>query len=188
MSRMQIAESMGQTWQRSLDLSPYHNDIVLQGRDGGRRDRPHLEVKREGAFNMNRQDLRTLALIRLCESKILLDKKKYSGAYYLCGYVIECGLKACICKKVKRSQFPDLDFVKESWNHKLSQLIKTAALYYDWDKKMKSDKGFAANWGVVKDWETSSRYKKINKQNAIDLYNAVADGSSGVLKWIRSHW
>jgi HEPN domain-containing protein len=80
---------------------------------------------------MNRQDFRKLAFIRLKESKVLLDKRKYWGAYYLCGYALECGLKACISKKIKRSQFPDLKFVKESWVHDLNQLVKQAALSDD---------------------------------------------------------
>jgi HEPN domain-containing protein len=137
---------------------------------------------------MNRQDFRKLAFIRLKESKVLLDKRKYWGAYYLCGYALECGLKACISKKIKRSQFPDLKFVKESWVHDLNQLVKQAALSDDRDKKMKSDKLFAANWGVVKDWNESSRYKKYTKKDAADFYNAVADPNNGVFQWVKMNW
>jgi hypothetical protein len=43
---------------------------------------------------MNRNDLRRLARIRLKEARVLLQAKCFDGAYYLCGYAIECGLKA----------------------------------------------------------------------------------------------
>lgn len=137
---------------------------------------------------MNRQEFRKLAVIRLNEAKVLLDNRKYCGAYYLCGYALECGLKACISKKIKRSQFPDLKFVRESWVHDLSQLVKQAALSDDRDKKMKLDKQFAANWGVVKDWNESSRYKKYAKKDAADFYHAVADPTTGVFQWVKMNW
>ena len=35
---------------------------------------------------------------RLREARALLGVRCWSGAYYLAGYAIECGLKACIIK------------------------------------------------------------------------------------------
>jgi HEPN domain-containing protein len=136
----------------------------------------------------NRQAFRRLAITRLEEAKVLLDNHKYSGAYYLCGYALECGLKACISKSIKRTQFPDLEFVKAIWVHKLWQLVKQASLEGDWQKRVNSDKQFAANWGVVKDWDVGSRYERISRKEAIDFFNAVTDPSSGVLQWIKLNW
>src|SRR5712692_7302814 len=64
---------------------------------------------------MNRNDLRRLARIRLKEARVLLKAACYDGAYYLCGYAVECGLKACIAKATRRSEFPDLEKVKASY-------------------------------------------------------------------------
>lgn len=47
---------------------------------------------------MNRKDLIQLALIRLKESLALLEKGHYDGAYYLCGYFVECGLKELLAR------------------------------------------------------------------------------------------
>jgi len=58
---------------------------------------------------MNRDDIKKLARIRLKEAKALLKARLFSGAYYLAGYVVECGLKACICRKTKRFDFPPKD-------------------------------------------------------------------------------
>ena len=54
---------------------------------------------------MNRQDLQNLALTRLEEVEVLLNNHKYSGAYYLSGYVIECALKACIAKQTQEFDY-----------------------------------------------------------------------------------
>ena len=77
---------------------------------------------------MNRNELRELALIRLKEAKSLLDSRNYEGAYYLCGYAVECGLKACIAKKTNRHDFPDKNTVNESYTHELSKLLRLAGL------------------------------------------------------------
>jgi len=69
---------------------------------------------------MNRHDLRELALIRLREARVLLKNGNYEGAYYLCGYVVECGLKACIAKQTRRYDFPDKKTVDESYTHDLT--------------------------------------------------------------------
>ena len=59
---------------------------------------------------------------------MLLREKRYDGSYYLCGYAVECALKACIAKATQRSEFPDLDKVKASYTHDLTVLVKKAGL------------------------------------------------------------
>lgn len=83
---------------------------------------------------MNRLDLQNLALTRLEEVEVLLKNHKYSGAYYLSGYVIECALKACIAKQTQEFDFPDKKTVMDSYTHDLEKLIKVAKL----DKELKS--------------------------------------------------
>jgi HEPN domain-containing protein len=48
---------------------------------------------------MNRADFKRLALTRLDDARILLNKKRYSASYYVAGYVIECALKGLPCKE-----------------------------------------------------------------------------------------
>lgn len=137
---------------------------------------------------MNRNDFRELALIRLKEAGVLLKNGNYEGAYYLCGYVVECGLKACIAKKTRRYDFPDKKTVDESYTHDLTKLVKIAGLGLDLDKEMKSNPDFAVNWGIVKDWSEASRYEKDTEKEAQALYSAVANRKQGVLQWIKRHW
>ena len=101
---------------------------------------------------MNRDDLRQLAQIRLREARALLKNRSNHGAYYLCGYVIECGLKACIAKQTKMYDFPDKETVNKSYTHDLSRLVKVSGLERDLDSEMTKDTTFALNWAIVKDW------------------------------------
>jgi len=77
---------------------------------------------------MNRRDLQRLSSVRLSEAKILLDNGYYSGAYYLLGYAVECALKACIAKQVKRHEFPDRQTVNDSYTHNLQSLLRISGL------------------------------------------------------------
>jgi HEPN domain-containing protein len=67
---------------------------------------------------MNRNDLRRLARIRLKEARMLLEADCSDGSYYLCGYAIECALKACIARNTQRHDFPDKDAVRDPETNK----------------------------------------------------------------------
>jgi len=137
---------------------------------------------------MNRNDLRELALIRLKEARVLLKNGNYEGAYYICGYVVECGLKACIAKHTKRHDFPDKQTVDESYTHVLTKLVKIAGLGPNLDGEIKNNPNFAVNWTIVKDWSEASRYEKHTGKEAQVLYFAIANRKQGVLQWIKQYW
>lgn len=137
---------------------------------------------------MNRHDLQDLALIRCREARVLLESGNYEGSYYLCGYVVECGLKACIAKQTRLHDFPDKKVVDASYSHKLGDLVKIAALGKKFNDELKSNPDFTDNWNTVKDWSEKSRYEKHTDKEAQDLYSAVADEKQGVLQWIKQYW
>ena len=74
---------------------------------------------------MNRKDLQDLSKLRLKEAKILIDNGSYDGAYYLCGYSVECALKACIAKNTKKFDFPDKKSIEQSFTHELTKLVNS---------------------------------------------------------------
>jgi HEPN domain-containing protein len=137
---------------------------------------------------MNRNELKELARIRLKEAGVLLKNGNYEGAYYLCGYVVECGLKACVAKQTRRYDFPNKKTVDESYTHDLTKLVKTAGLELDLEREMKLNPNFGVNWGIVKDWSETSRYEKHTEKEAHALYSAVATRKYGVLQWIQRYW
>jgi len=137
---------------------------------------------------MNRNDLKALATARLRESQILLSRGEYSGAYYLAGYVVECALKACIAKQSRRYDFPDRNHATKSWSHSLVDLVGVAKLKPALDAERNADPQFDANWGVVKDWNTETRYNGRDQKQAEGLILAISERRHGVLRWLRRHW
>lgn len=137
---------------------------------------------------MTKSDFKKISLLRLHEAKALIGKKLYSGGYYLSGYSVECAMKACIAKKTKRNEFPDLKTVQDSYTHNLEKLVGVAGLKTDLNSKIKLDSSFAANWATIKDWSEEARYKLYQQRETEDLYRAISDPKKGVLQWIANYW
>ena len=137
---------------------------------------------------MNRSDLQNLTKLRLKEAKALLDKKLFSGSYYLCGYAVECALKAYLAKQTKEHDFPNKKIAIDSYTHNLSQLIRVGGLQTALDHEMDRDSKFAVNWAIVKDWSEESRYEIHSSKAANALYLAVTDRNHGVHRWLKRHW
>ncbi|ENF7209048.1 HEPN domain-containing protein [Klebsiella pneumoniae] len=138
---------------------------------------------------MNKSDLEVLTDLRLDEAKCLLSNGKFHGAYYLCGYAIECALKACIAKSFQLHEFPNKRIVNDSYSHDLGQLLRIANLHQALTSAFQADPDLEINWSVVKDWSEQFRYDtSISKVMAEELIAAAEDNNSGVLKWVKTHW
>jgi HEPN domain-containing protein len=137
---------------------------------------------------MNRKELQELSTIRIEEAKALLDKGLYDGAYYLCGYAVECALKACIAKNVKQYDFPDKKAVLDSYTHNVTKLAQVAILISELNQEKRRDSQFEVNWTLAERWSEESRYRKNTKAAAFDLYKAITDSKHGVIRWIRQYW
>lgn len=134
-----------------------------------------------------RKDFKLIADLRAKEAEILLKGGKPNGAYYLAGYAVECALKACIARQVKKYQFPPkADRARKLYTHNLDELISEAGLQAELVAEISRNPAFAANWGTVKGWTEESRYKSAGL-NGKDMYNAVI-GTDGVLQWIKQRW
>jgi len=138
---------------------------------------------------MKRSDFQKLVSQRLKDAEVLFQNRRYSGAYYLAGYAVECGLKACIAKQTKQYDFPpSAEKVRNIWTHDIDKLIKSAGLKPQLDAKLKQDRQFEVNWSLAKDWSEKSRYEAHEKAKAQDLLDAINDTNHGVLKWISRYW
>lgn len=137
-----------------------------------------------------RSALRKLADIRVREANALLDAKCWDGAYYLAGYAVELGLKACIVARVDLEEklFEDKDFAKNCWTHNLRSLRRLADLEDVWKADAPDGSSLAANWDEAKEWSEESRYERNSKADAQALYEAVAHPTHGVLSWIKRYW
>src|ERR1700680_175338 len=96
---------------------------------------------------VTRTELRQLAEDRIADAAILLAAGRWSGAYYLAGYALECGLKACIARLTNKEAFPrDRKFVEECYTHNLEKLLKAAGLKPALDAGASVNLAFSANW------------------------------------------
>lgn len=134
------------------------------------------------------EDFRVIARRRLAEAEALFAAGEFSGAYYLAGYAVECGLKACILKNVRRFHMPDKATVAESHTHDLAKLVDMAGLKSDREAQQAADPVFARNWALVRGWNENSRYESWSEQEADELIRAVKQRKSGVLRWTTKHW
>jgi hypothetical protein len=138
---------------------------------------------------MNRRDFQALALLRLREVQVLLANGMPDGAYYLCGYAVECALKACIARQTQRHDFPpDPRMVQGIYTHDLAQLVNRARLTESLSTERRANPVFDGYWDEVAAWSEASRYNRYTLDEAQHMYLAVSDRRHGVLRWIRQFW
>ena len=138
---------------------------------------------------MNRNDLQSLAELRVADAEILLNARRFPAAYYLLGYAVECALKACIARQIKEHDFPDRQLVLDSYTHNLEQLLRISGVKPQFGARVKVDKAFEVNWTTVRDWTEAARYDdNVPEVRARELLIAVMDATSGVLTCLKTLW
>lgn len=141
------------------------------------------------AIGLKRTDLRAMAQAKLDDAKLLLDNKRYSNAYYLVGYAVELGLKACIAGQIAAETLPDKKMIEEVFRgHDLNKLVNLAGLRGELKKAQDASPDFSANWAIVTEWNESTRYESIEPVAAQEILRAIDDSKDGVLKWIKAYW
>jgi HEPN domain-containing protein len=127
--------------------------------------------------------------VRVKEAKVLLDNGYFSGAYYILGYAVECALKACIAKQIRRYDFPDRRLINDSYTHDLDRLLSVSGLIYELRRERRANSALDVNWGIVEDWKVDSRYETgVSESKARDLFAAVTARRGGVLPWLKRRW
>jgi hypothetical protein len=138
---------------------------------------------------MNRADFQSLADARVSDADALLLAGRWAGAYYLLGYAVECGLRACAVRQFRQDELPDKKVVNDFYTHRLDMLLGLSGVKAALDAKMTADPAFSVNWRTVCDWNESSRYdRSTSEAKARDMYAAVADPQAGELSWLRTQW
>jgi HEPN domain-containing protein len=139
---------------------------------------------------VNRQEAQRLADEWVVDAKLLLDAGRWHAAYYLAGYAVECGLKACVLAYIERTGiiFQDKRFAERCYTHNLEALMKAADLERMLGLDLAANPALRANWEIVKAWEVDRRYLVASEAEARGLYQAVTETVSGVLPWIRIRW
>jgi hypothetical protein len=139
---------------------------------------------------LNRTDLQQLSQDRLLDAEALIAASRWSGAYYLAGYAIECALKAAVLQYVERTGiiFEDKKSAEKCWTHDIEVLVKMADLEVPRGKAIRTNTQLGTNWLLAKDWNELSRYRNSTQAQAESMYNAISDPTNGVLQWIKLYW
>jgi HEPN domain-containing protein len=117
---------------------------------------------------VNRSDFPELAELHLEHARALLDARLYSGAYYMCGYAVECALKACICKRTHEFDFyPKPKEYNKAWSHDIENLLAVS--------------------GLESEFRAASRADPILDVKEA-LFAAISDQDHGVFQCIRQLW
>lgn len=124
------------------------------------------------------KELEDLCTDRLKDANILYNAGQYDGAFYICGYAVEIGLKRKICMTLGWLGYPNSKKEFENLNsfktHDLEVLLHLSGV----ENLMKSK--FFSVWSIVISWDPEVRYssRKQTAQNA----NAMLIASETLLK------
>jgi HEPN domain-containing protein len=137
---------------------------------------------------LNRRDLQIRAQAKIDDAGFLLANGRYGNAYYLAGYAVELGLKACIAAQIEAETLPEKKFVRGILSHDFKALVALADLTADLTDEQDRDPKFDACWNQALQWTPDARYGEADAVSAQVLVQAIADPNSGVLRWIQAYW
>jgi HEPN domain-containing protein len=143
---------------------------------------------------VNQADLQTLATERVLDAEALIQAKRWSFAYYVAGYAVECALKSCLLARMIHTGwvFKEKTDTKNCRTHDFNMLLEVAELRELLNQKLAESAAaggaFRKNWGTVSDWKSDDRYVQKSESEATTLFNAITDKQDGVLPWIMNYW
>jgi hypothetical protein len=131
---------------------------------------------------------------RIKDAQALIRGKRWSFAYYVAGYAVECALKSCLLAQMIQTGwvFEDKAKIEECLTHDFGKLIRIAGLTNELNASLTSSAAsngaFAKNWTTVIQWKVTDRYQSKTKSESMTLRDAIIDEPDGVLPWIKKFW
>ena len=120
---------------------------------------------------ISRIELRKRARAKLKDAEVLLRYRRYDGAIYLCGYVVELILKSRTCKTLNWPDFPEkggeFKNLQSFKTHNLDALLSLSGL----ETKIKAD--HFIDWNVVNKWNPEMRYGATGANRASDAREMI---------------
>jgi hypothetical protein len=108
------------------DKSGIFTKTIVSAHEKGQNDNPSGRRDREVIITPE------IALARLKSSEILIEAKDWDGAGYLSGHVLECALKAAVCKTLNLLVYPEYTKNEKTdgyfMTHKFDQLLIASGL------------------------------------------------------------
>jgi len=138
-----------------------------------------------------RVELRDISRLRLQEAEALYAAGLFDGCVYLCGYVVESALKACVCRTLDISEYLDAHRTlgRTFKTHDFDDLSTLAGI----KTQLQANRNGALwlNWNIATAWKPERRYEPPGRylaQDALDLLNSIRDNPDGVLTWLSQRW
>jgi HEPN domain-containing protein len=132
------------------------------------------------AAMIDTKDIKKIAQARLRDAEVLAAAKRYEGAIYLCGYAVELGLKARICKTLKWQGFPssrkEFDGYQSFKIHDLDVLLHLTGI----EDRIKTK--LFAEWSAVAAWDPESRYNPVGNASPLDAHLMISSTKSLLAK------
>jgi len=134
-----------------------------------------------------RRELQKLACLRLREAEALFGAGCYDGCAYLCGYVVELGLKAAICAAFGMNEYPETMLRGGLRTHDLDELKVVAGMEQVFSAKSVR----IAFWSAASEWKPERRYEPdgtYDEAAAKRMLDALRNYPDGVLACISLRW
>jgi hypothetical protein len=137
--------------------------------------------------SLSRATLQKLARAKIEDAGLLFAHKRYSNAYYLYGYGVELGLKACIARQLVAETVPDKAILTGFLEHQITKLVGLAGLVGPLKEERRNPE-FDIRWSTVVEWSVESRYDMVDSVTAAAMKDAIESPTYGVLRWLQQHW
>jgi hypothetical protein len=116
--------------------------------------------------------LRLIAAARLADAQALSKARRYDGAAYLCGYVVELRLKARICRTLNWPSFPETNNEFKPFQsfktHDLDVLLRLCG------REAYIKKHHLADWSAVSRWNPEARYQPVGTMSKQEAEQMIA--------------
>lgn len=138
-----------------------------------------------------RIELQDISRLRLREAESLYAAGLFDGCVYLCGYVVESALKACICRTLDMTDYLDTHRTlgRAFKSHDFDELSILAGVKTQIDANRNGP--LWVNWSTATAWKPERRYEPpgtYSAGDAQDLLNSIRDNPDGVLTWLSQRW
>lgn len=124
---------------------------------------------------MQKVEIEKIVQARITDAEVLLEASRFDGSVYLCGYAIELGLKARICRTLQWDEYPTGGKYSTFKTHDLDVLLHLTGL----EDKVKLK--HMAEWSIVAEWNPEARYKPIGNVQESDARNML-DSTKELIK------
>lgn len=135
------------------------------------------------------QELKDLAGARLRDAEILFDNGRNEAAAYMCGYVLEMALKACICRRLRVPEYPPKKLKRDFKTHDFDDLLLLAGLSEE--LTVLRNPALFTRWSIVANWKREWRYEAVgfmHRDAVRRMLEALRDSPDGVLPWLKKRW